>query len=210
MNGNKLTVAMAKGRLAQQTIQLLGRASFDMSELSEESRKLVIENDEMRILLVKPADVPVYVEHGVADVGVCGKDTLLESDCDLYEMMDLGFGACKLSLAGKPGTRPHRSGIKVATKYVQFARKYYRERGESVEIIPLSGSVELGPITGLSDIILDIVESGRTLVENGLVVLEDICRISARLCVNRVSLKTKAASIRSLMERLGLALEGAK
>ena len=203
----KLTIAMAKGRLAQKTISLLGRASFDRSELSEQSRKLVIENDEMRILLVKPADVPVYVEHGVADVGVCGKDTLLESDCDLYEMMDLGFGECKLSLAGKPGTKPHRNGMKVATKYVGFARKYYRERGESVEIIPLSGSVELGPITGLSDIILDIVESGRTLCENGLVVLEDICRISARLCVNRVSLKTKASVIRGLMERIASALE---
>jgi ATP phosphoribosyltransferase len=205
VNG-KLTVAMAKGRLAEQTIALLDRASFDMRELAEDSRKLVIENDDMRILLVKPVDVPVYVEHGVADAGVCGKDTLLESDCDLYEMLDLGFGACKLSLAGKPGTPAHQNGMKVATKYVQFARRYYRERGESVEIIPLSGSVELGPITGLSDIILDIVESGRTLVENGLVVLEDICRISARLCVNRVSLKTKAVPMRVMIEKLQNAL----
>ena len=204
---SKLTVAMAKGRLAQQTISLFKRAGFDVSCFAMDSRKLVLENGCMRIFLVKPADVPVYVEHGVADVGVCGKDTLLESDCDLFEMMDLGFGVCRLCLAGKPGTKPHQNGTRVATKYVGFARKYYRQRGESVEIIPLAGSVELGPITGLSDAILDIVESGRTLSENGLVVLEDICRISARLCVNRVSLKTKTVCIKDLMERLTAALE---
>ena len=204
---SKLTVAMAKGRLADKTIALLERAGFDSSCFALDSRKLVLENGKMRILLVKPADVPIYVEYGVADVGVCGKDTLLESDCDLYEMLDLKFGACRLCIAGKPGTKPHQNGMRVATKYVQFARKYYRQRGESVEVIPLAGSVELGPITGLSDAILDIVESGRTLADNGLVVLEEICTISARLCVNRVSLKTKAKSIKDLLDRLTIAVE---
>jgi ATP phosphoribosyltransferase len=204
---NKLTLAMAKGRLADETFALLKLAGVDTACFGDKSRKLVLENGSMRVFLVKPADVPVYVEHGVADVGVCGKDTLLESDCDLYEMLDLGFGACRLCLAGRPGTEPHQNGMRVATKYVQFARRYYRDRGESVEIIPLAGSVELGPITGLSDVILDIVESGRTLHDNGLVVLEEICRISARLCVNRVSLKTKTTAIRELMEGLRAGLE---
>jgi ATP phosphoribosyltransferase len=204
---DRLTIAMAKGRLAQRTIELLGGAGFDTVDFLDESRKLVYENGELRVLLVKPADVPVYVEHGVADTGVCGKDTLLECGCDLLEMLDLGFGECRLCLAGKPDTDAHRLGARVATKYVSYTRRYFRERGESVEIIPLSGSVELGPITGLSDVILDIVESGRTLHDNGLVVLEEICRISARLCVNRVSLKTKTARIRDLIGRLKQALE---
>lgn len=203
----KVTIALAKGRLAEKTIALFEQAGLDVAGLRDESRKLVLENDMFSVLMVKPTDVPVYVEHGVADLGVCGKDTLLESNANLYEMMDLKFGACKLCLAGWPGTDPHRSGIKVATKYENFARAYFRGRGESIEIIHLSGSVELGPIAGLSDIILDIVESGRTLQENGLTVLEEIVAVSARLCVNRVSLKVKAAQVQMILEKLRRAME---
>ena len=205
-----INVALAKGRLAQSTVALFEQAHLDVQCLQDDSRKLVLENERFRFFLVKPTDVPVYVEHGVADLGVCGKDTLLEQDADVYEMLDLGFGACKLCLAGYPGTDPHQSGTHVATKYERFAQRYFRDCGESVEIIHLSGSVELGPITGLSDIILDIVESGRTLRENGLVVLQEICDISARLCVNRVSLKLKAQAIGTVLERLRRVLEEGK
>lgn len=194
-----LKVALAKGRLANNTIDLLERTGMDVAALREDSRKLVLSAGNMEFFLVKPTDVPVYVEHGVADIGICGKDTLMESGANLYEMLDLGFGACKLCLAGYPGTNPHRPGIKVATKYPNTAQRLFRGLGESIEIIKLMGSVELGPILGLSDVILDIVESGRTLAENGLVVLEECFDISARLVVNRVSLKTKVKEINALI-----------
>ena len=203
----RLKVALAKGRLAEKAIALFEKAGYDVSGLVEDSRMLIFENKELSFLMVKPRDVPVYVEHGVADFGVCGKDTLLESGAHIYEMMDLGYGKCKLALAGPPGTDTRQSGLKVASKYTHFAKEFFSRRGQAAEIIPLYGSVELGPITGLSAIILDIVESGKTLKENGLVVLEDVAPVSARLVVNRVSLKLNAPFMQTFIKRLQAALE---
>ena len=203
----RLKVALAKGRLAEKAIALFEKAGYDVSGLVEDSRMLIFENKELSFLMVKPTDVPVYVEHGVADFGVCGKDTLLEQGAHIYEMMDLGYGKCKLALAGPPGTDTRQSGLKVASKYTHFAKEFFSRRRQAAEIIPLYGSVELGPITGLSDIILDIVESGKTLKENGLVVLEDVAPVSARLVVNRVSLKLNAPFMQTFIKRLQAALE---
>lgn len=198
-----LTLALAKGRLANLSSQLLARCGMDTHELLEDSRKLVFEDKvtQTRFLLVKPSDVPVYVEHGVADVGIAGKDTLLEAGLPLYEMLDLGYGRCRMCVAGYPGVRP--SGLlRVATKYTRIAGMFYAARSENIEIIKLNGSIELAPILGLSDVIVDVVESGRTLVENGLEVLEEVTQISARLCVNRVSLKTKTSQITALIDQM--------
>lgn len=189
-----VTFALPKGRLGEQTVELLSRAGVDCSVLQSETRKLILENTSglYRFLLVKPADVPAYVYYGAADLGVVGRDTLLEENLPLYEMLDLGFGACKLAVAGLPGALQGKTGaLRVATKYPNIARRYFEPRGMSLEIIKLNGSVELGPLAGLSDVIVDIVESGRTLRANGLEVLEEVCPVSARLVVNRVSLKTR-------------------
>ena len=203
----RITIALAKGRLFQKSMDVFRKVGITAPDLEENSRLLVIPGEIADFLIVKPVDVPVYVEHGVADMGICGKDTLLESGANILEMLDLGFGKCRLSIAGYADTDPFRSGIRVATKYPAFARKLYRDRGCSAEIIKLSGSVELGPILKLSDVILDIVESGRTLDENGLVVLEEICPVSSRLCVNRVSLKTKSDIIAPAIQGIRRNLE---
>ena len=191
--------ALAKGRLAEKSADILCRCGIDCANILEPTRKLVLTDASgaYEFIFVKPSDVPVYVERGVADIGVVGKDTLLESGADVYELVDLRFAACKLALAGYPGfdVKEARNGLKVATKYGNFARSYFESRGLNADIIPLHGSIELGPIVGLSDIILDIVESGKTLKENGLVVLEEICDCSARLIVNKVSLKTKSKAL---------------
>lgn len=201
----KLTAALSKGRLADYAIELLKKCGLRFTN-PEDSRKLVFCDDSgaYRFLFVKPADVPTYVEHGVADIGVVGLDTIMEEDKDIYEMLDLRFGACKICIAGYPN--PKRTvtspNLRVATKYTGIARKYFAARGENIEIIKLNGSVELGPVIGLSDVILDIVESGSTLRANGLTVLEEVCDVSARLVVNRVSLKTKADVIQPLIAQL--------
>jgi len=206
MKDTKLTIALAKGRLAEKTMEILEAAGIDCSAPKEKSRKLVF-NDEkngIAFIMVKPTDVPVYVDHGVADIGVAGKDTLLEADLSVYEMVDLKIAACKVAVAGYPVNKKRltSSTLRVATKYPNIAKKYYAEKGETIEIIKLNGSIELAPILGLSDVIVDIVESGRTLKENGLVVTEDIADISARLIVNRVSLKTKSAMISPMIEKI--------
>lgn len=198
-----VTFALAKGRLAEEAIKLLERRQVDCSCLREKSRRLVFETEQgYRFMLVKPSDVPTYVDHGVADIGIVGKDTLMEENRPLYEMLDLGFGACRICVAGRPETSLQDSHLRVATKYPRIASEVFAQRGSTIEIIRLNGSVELGPLVGLSDVILDIVESGATLRANGLCVLEEICPVSARLVVNRVSLKTKAARIRPLVEGL--------
>ncbi len=168
-----ITIALAKGRLAEKTMALLGKCGIECKEVLADTRKLIFydERSDMRFILVKPTDVPTYVDHGVADLGVAGKDTLMEAGLPLYEMADLKFGKCKLAIAGYPDKRNGSltsSVLRVATKYPETARRYYAARGVSIECIKLSGSVELGPILGLSDVILDIVESGRTLVETAL------------------------------------------
>ncbi len=201
-----ITFALAKGRLAEQAFTLLEQLGIDCSEPRNPGRQLVLwdKKSNVRFILVKPSDVPTYVDHGVADRGVVGKDTLLESGRPLYEVLDLTFGKCRLCIAGYANAQPSatRATFRVATKYPGIARSYYGAKGRAIEIIELHGSVELGPVIGLSDVILDIVESGSTLKANGLSVLEEVCDVSARLVVNRVSMKTKRERIREIIDGL--------
>ena len=200
-----ITVALAKGRLAELSINIFEKLGFDVQEMKSKTRKLIFtdEKNKFKFILVKASDVPVYVEYGAADIGVVGKDTLLESGKDVYEIMDLGFGKCRMAVAGPAEMRDKLVGrniMRVASKYPHIARDYFhRVKGQTVDIIKLNGSVELGPLVGLSDVIVDIVESGKTLKENGLEVLEDVCELSARLVVNRVSLKMHRERILKLM-----------
>ena len=201
-----ITFALAKGRLAEQAFELLEQLGIDCSEPRNPGRQLVLwdRKNNVRFILVKPSDVPTYVDHGVADIGVVGKDTLLESGRPLYEVLDLTFGKCRLCIAGyaEQHQSATRATFRVATKYPNIARSYYDAKGQTIEIIELHGSVELGPVIGLSDVILDIVESGSTLKANGLTVLETVCECSARLVVNRVSMKTKRDRIREIIDGL--------
>ena len=205
-----VTIALSKGRLADDTVEILESIGVDCSALKVKSRKLIFEDatGTFKFIYVKPTDVPTYVEHGVADMGVCGKDTILESESNIYELLDLQLAKCKLAIAGYPNTDfLNRNNLRVATKYVNCAKQYFSEKQQNIEIIKLNGSVELGPVIGLSDVILDIVESGKTLIENDLTVLEDIAPISARLVVNKVSLKTKRAIINPLVASIKKYLE---
>ncbi len=203
-----ITIALAKGRLAELTMDLLEGAGLDISEMKEKSRKLIFtdEKNKFKFILVKASDVPTYVEYGAADIGVVGKDTLLESGKDLYEVINLGFGACRMAVAGPKALEGHLDEIhnmRVATKYTQIAKNYYHHvKKQSVELIKLHGSVELAPLVGLSEVIVDIVESGKTLKENGLVVLEEVCDLSARFVVNRVSMKMESERILSLVDKI--------
>ena len=208
----QITIALAKGRLAKLGAGLFSRCGMDTRELTGDSRKLVFEDEknQVRFLLVKPSDVPVYVDHGIADIGIVGKDTLLEAGLPLYEMLDLGYGRCQMCVAGYEQQRQREityNITRVATKYPRIAKMHYDAKGENIEIIKLHGSIELAPVLGLSDVIVDIVESGRTLVENGLAVLEKVCDVSARLVVNRVSLKTKKDRISPLIAQVQSVLE---
>lgn len=207
-----ITIALPKGRLAQQTVELLKKVSLVEIDISDESRKLVMEDDKssLRFLMVKPFDVPTYVEYGVADIGVVGKDVLLEMNKRVYELLDLKIGKCFVALAGPKGMseallkKPDKT---IATKFPNIAKEYFENvRGEDVKIIKLNGSVELAPILGLSDMIVDIVESGRTLKENGLEVYEKLYDISARLIANRASLKLKT-QIDDIINRLERMIE---
>lgn len=206
-----LTIALAKGRLAENAIDLLEKCDIDAELLREENRKLVINDkkSDIRFILVKPSDVPVYVHRGVADMGVAGKDTLLEAGLPLYEMLDLKFAECNICVAGYADSQKKHLGAltRVATKYPRIAKLYYEQKGEDIEIIKLNGSIELAPILDLSDVIVDIVESGATLRENGLEVLETVCAVTARLVVNQVSLKTKSKQISALIDKIKYQLE---
>lgn len=210
----KLTVALAKGRLAEQALALLTEIGIDCSAVTQDSRQLVMYDASgvYRFVFVKPADVPTYIQRGVADIGVVGKDTLMEENKDIFEMLDLGFGKCKLAVAGYPERKSiaTRHNFVVASKYVNVTKEYYDAKGMNVDIIKLNGSVELAPIMEMSDVILDIVESGSTLAANGLVVLEDVAPVSARLVVNKVSLKTKDDVILPLMNQIRTALKEEK
>ena len=209
-----ITFALAKGRLAEQAFTLLEQLGVDCSEPRNPGRQLVLwdKASNVRFILVKPSDVPTYVDHGVADIGVVGKDTLLEAGRPLYEVLDLGFGKCRLCIAGYAAQQPSatRATFRVATKYPNIARSYYDSKGQTIEIIELHGSVELGPVIGLSDVILDIVESGSTLKANGLTVLETVCECSARLVANRVSMKTKQARIQEIIAGMSALIEQMK
>ena len=201
-----LNIALSKGRLTEIAIDLFEEIGIDCTELKESTRKLILydEKNKIRFFLVKPADVPTYVEYGAADIGIVGKDTLLEEGRNLYEVLDLGFAKCRMCVAGPVqliGKLDMIPNKRVATKYPHIAREYFKHiKHESIEIIKLNGSVELAPLVGLSEIIVDIVESGKTLKENGLEVLETISDISARLIVNKVGMKMEAERITKIIE----------
>lgn len=197
-------IALAKGRLAETAIDILKASGYAFPDYSKKSRKLVFEDETKTIGLtfVKSMDVPIYVEKGAADVGIVGKDILMEIEPDVYEMLDLKMGACRICVAGFPNTKINRQQLVIGSKYPNVAKKYFSNQGIKTEILHLNGSVELAPIMGLSDVIVDIVESGKTLKENGLVVLKEMHPISARLIVNKVSLKTKGTIVESLIETL--------
>lgn len=202
-----ITVALAKGRLAENTLGLFEQIGIACDELKDKkSRKLIFVNEEHRLIffLAKANDVPTYVEYGAADIGVVGKDTLLEEGRKMYEVLDLGFGKCRMCVAGPPSAHDllkHGELIRVATKYPNIAKDYfYNKKHQTVEIIKLNGSVELAPIVGLSEVIVDLVETGTTLKENGLVILEEICNISARMVVNEVSMKMEHERISKIIK----------
>lgn len=204
-----LTFALAKGRLAKQTMELFEKIGYTCEEMNDpKSRKLIFVNEEqkIKIFLAKANDVPTYVEYGAADIGVVGKDTILEEGRKLYEVIDLGFGKCRMCVAGpRSATKllQHSELIRVATKYPNIAKDYfYNKKHQTVEIIKLNGSIELAPIVGLSEVIVDIVETGSTLKENGLEVLEEICPLSARMVVNQVSMKMENERITKLINDL--------
>lgn len=203
-----LMVAMPKGRIFNEAVQLLRKAGYPLPAEFDESRKLIIEVPEANLsfFLAKPVDVPTYVEYGVADVGVVGKDVLLEEDRDVYELLDLKISKCRLSIAGLPDWQPTFSP-RVATKFPRVTSAYFRERGQQVEVIKLNGSIELAPLVGLADRIVDIVSTGRTLKENGLVELEVMMQISTRLIANRVSYRMQSAAIAELVSRLQKVVE---
>ncbi|MBO5999990.1 MAG: ATP phosphoribosyltransferase [Lachnospiraceae bacterium] len=208
-----LTIALTKGRLADKTMKLLSDAGYDCSQILDGSRRLIFEDEDsrLRFFLAKGPDVPTYVEYGAADIGVTGSDIILEENRRVYEVLDLGFGKCSMCVCGPESAAhllEHHEKIRVATKYPRIARDYfYHQKNQTVDIIKLSGSVELGPIVALSDVIVDIVETGATLKENGLGVLETIIPLSARMIVNPVSMQMKSARIRELIDRIRSVLQ---
>lgn len=205
-NKKTIRIALTKGRIEKGAIDIFEKADIDCSQLLDKGRKLIFkkENSNIEFVLVKAADVITYVEHGVVDIGVVGKDTLMEYDKSFYEVLDLKFGCCKFAVAGPKNSNFYEgyNRKKIATKYPNVARNYFRTIGQDVEIIKIEGSVELGPILGLSDAIVDIVETGSTLKENGLVVYHDICNISARMIVNIASIKMKKDEIEEIISKV--------
>ena len=208
-----LTFALAKGRLAKTTLSYLEQIGIEMEEMKDpDTRKLIFVNEDLKIkmFLSKASDVPTYVEYGAADIGVVGKDTILEEGRKLYEVMDLGFGKCRMCVCGPESAREllqHNQQIRVATKYPNIAKDYfYNRKHQTVEMIKLNGSIELAPIVGLSEVIVDIVETGSTLRENGLTVLEEVCPLSARMVVNQVSMRMENERITKLIQDLKGAL----
>ena len=204
-----LTFALCKGRLAKKTMELLEKVGITCEEMKDpDTRKLIFVNEErkLKFFLAKGPDVPTYVEYGAADIGVVGKDVILEENRRMYEVLDLGFGKCRMCVCGPESARnllKKQELIRVATKYPHIARNYfYDQKHQTVEIIKLNGSIELAPIVGLSEVIVDIVETGSTLRENGLKVLEEICPLSARMVVNQVSMKMENDRIGKLIQEL--------
>ncbi len=205
MNGF-LNIALPKGRLGDQSYELLKRAGLNCPELDDPGRRLIFTNTEnmVRYFWVKPSDVAIYVERGAADLGIAGKDIINEYKPDVYELLDLGIGKCRMAVAGPADFKDENRGtLRVATKFDRAAREYYGARGRDIDIIHLNGSVEIAPILGLSDVIVDIVETGTTLRENNLLVLETVFQISARLIANKAGYKFKEQRIRELVDKLG-------
>lgn len=209
-----LTFALTKGRLAKKTMELLEQLGITCEEIKDkDSRKLIFVNEELKLkfFLAKGPDVPTYVEYGAADIGVVGKDTILEEGRKVHEVCDLGFGKCRMCVCGPKSAEEllkHRELIRVATKYPKIAKDYfYNKKHQTVEIIKLNGSIELAPLVGLSEVIVDIVETGSTLRENGLDVLEEICPLSARMIVNPVSMRMENDRIKELLAKLRAVLQ---
>ncbi len=206
-----LNIALPKGRLGEKAYSIFEKAGYDCSESTENSRKLIFENSgkKIRFFWVKPSDVSIYVERGAADLGVAGKDIILEYSPDVYELLDLGIGKCRMAVAAKKDYRedPEKT-LRVATKFVKITRDYYSSIGRDIDVIKLNGSIELAPILDLSDVIVDIVETGTTLKENDLEVVSEILPISARLISNKVSYKFKFDEITKLLADLKKGMEG--
>lgn len=204
-----LTFALGKGRLAKKTLELFEQIGITCEEMKDkDTRKLIFVNEDLklRFFLAKGPDVPTYVEYGAADIGIVGRDTILQEARNIYEVLDLGFGKCRMCVCGPESARDllqHHEQIRVATKYPKIAKDYfYNKKHQTVEIIKLNGSIELAPIVGLADVIVDIVETGSTLRENGLAVLEEVCPLSARMVVNPVSMKMEQERISKLITDL--------
>lgn len=209
-----ITFALGKGRLAEKTLEMFEQIGITCEEMKDKkTRKLIFVNEELglRFFLAKGPDVPTYVEYGAADIGIVGKDTILEEGRKLYEVMDLGFGKCRMCVCGPESAREllqHHEMIRVASKYPNIAKDYfYNKKHQTVEIIKLNGSVELAPIVNLSEVIVDIVETGSTLRENGLTILEEVCPLSARMVVNQVSMKMENERIMKILRDLKTVLE---
>ncbi len=205
-----LRLALTKGRLEKDTVALFDGLGYDCDALHNKGRRLILpvtgpQGEQLEVVLAKAADVITYVENGVCDLGVVGKDTILENGVSFYEIADLGFGRCRFAVAAKAGENPYGGygQLRVATKYPKVARRFFEQKGMDVDVIRIEGSVELAPLLGLSDVIVDIVETGATLRENGLAVVEDVTEISARLIVNVASLKLRKQEIETLAGRLG-------
>lgn len=200
-----LNIALPKGRLGEKVYDMFEKSGFPCEEIKDPGRKLIFENEELglRFFWVKPSDVPIYVERGAADIGVAGKDILLEYSPDVYELLDLNLGICRMAVAAKKDFRDNpKKTLKVATKFSNIAKAHYAQKGRDIDIIHLNGSIEIAPILGLSDVIVDIVETGITLKENNLEVIETVCPISARLIANKSSFKFKDDMIEKIAEKL--------
>lgn len=202
-----LTVALAKGRLAELSVKILMELGYDCGEMLTKTRKLIFTDEEhkLKFILVKASDVPTYVEYGAADIGIVGRDTILEEGRNVYEMVDLKFGKCAMCVCGPESMRGNLAAhtpLRVASKYPHIAKDYFDSKDISIELIKLNGSVELAPLTYLSDVIVDIVETGKTLHENGLGVIEEICSLSARIIVNRVSAKMERDRIKQIVSAM--------
>lgn len=207
-----ITIALPKGRIYKDTLPLLRVAGIEMVDDPDTSRKLILDtnNPQVKVVLIRATDVPTYVQWGAADLGVSGKDTLLEHGGDgLYEPLDLNIARCDLMVAGHPDASLQGQRLRIATKYVRSAKNYFSAKGQQVEIIKLYGSMELAPLVGLADLIVDLVETGNTLKANGLVPLEHITKISSRLVVNKASWKMKHSTIKGLVDKLTAAVDAA-
>jgi len=204
-----LKIALSKGRIFKETLPLLAQAGIEPLENPETSRKLILKtkHDDVELVIIRATDVPTYVEYGAADVGVAGKDVLLEHGGEgLYEPVDLKIATCRLMVAGPVNAPPLQGRLRIATKFVNIARRYYAEKGEQVEIIKLYGSMELAPLVGLADRIVDVVDTGKTLHANGLVPLEHIADISSRLIINKAAMKIKHTQLKKLIQQLQMAV----
>lgn len=205
-----LSIALPKGRLGDKVYKMMTKAGYECPDYADNDRKLIVESADgtMRYLLVKPSDVAVYVEHGVADVGIVGKDILMEDEPDVYELLDLGIGKCRMCVAAPVGYEDDQERtLRVATKYVNVAKKHFMEKNRDIEIIKLNGSIELGPILDLTDVIVDIVETGTTIKENNLEISEAFKDISARLIANKAGFKFKNEAITEMARRLREGIE---